>query len=81
MGNPGQVSHPFGSWVAELPVAGVERGCRRVPGWLSQLGVDFSSGHDLTVHEFKPHVGLCVDSAEPAWDSLSLSLSLRASSW
>ena len=33
---------------------------------------DFGSGHDLTVREFKPHVGLWADSAEPSWDSLSL---------
>ena len=33
------------------------------------------SGHDLTVREFEPPVGLCVDSVEPAWDSLSPSLS------
>ena len=26
---------------------------------------DFSSGHDLTVREFKPRVGLCADSSEP----------------
>ena len=32
----------------------------------------FGSGHDLTVHEFKSHVGLCIDSAEPVWDSVSL---------
>ena len=31
----------------------------------------FSSGHDLTVHEFKPCTGLCADSMKPAWDSLS----------
>ena len=30
-------------------------------GWAS----DFGSGHDLTVHEFKPCIGLCVDSSEP----------------
>ena len=34
----------------------------------------FGSGHDLTVREFEPCVGLCADSAEPAWDSFSLSL-------
>ena len=33
--------------------------------------LDFGSGHDLTVLEFKPCIGLCIDSAEPAWDSLS----------
>ena len=29
--------------------------------WVS----DFSSGPDLTVREFEPHVGLCADSSEP----------------
>ena len=38
--------------------------------------VGFGSGHDLMVNEFKPCVGL---HAEPAWDSLSLCLSLSAS--
>ena len=36
---------------------------------------DFGSSHDLTVCEFKPCLGLCTDSMEPAWDILSLSLS------
>ena len=36
----------------------------------------FGSGHDLMVCEMKPRVGLCADSAEPPWDSLSLPLSL-----
>ena len=35
--------------------------------------LDFGSGDDLTVRGFEPRVGLCADSAEPAWDSLSLS--------
>ena len=30
-------------------------------GWAS----DFGSGHDLTVHEFEPRVGLCANSSEP----------------
>ena len=38
--------------------------------------LDFSSGHDLTVHGIKPRIGLCTDTEEPAWDSLSLPLSL-----
>ena len=38
------------------------------PGWLSRLSADFGSGHDLTVREFGPHVGLCADSLEPASD-------------
>ena len=48
------------------------------PGWLGQLSIqtlDFSLGHDLTVRELEPHIGLCTDSVEPAWDSLSPSLS------
>ena len=43
------------------------------------LTLDFSSGHGLMVCEFEPHVRFCVISAEspePAWDSLSLPLSL-----
>ena len=42
---------------------------------VKHLALDFSSGHDLTVCEFEPHMGLCADSSEPAWDSLSPSLS------
>ena len=38
--------------------------------------LDFSSDHDLPVQVIEPHVGLCTDSVEPAWDSLPLSLSL-----
>ena len=38
--------------------------------------LDFGSGHDLTVHEFKSCIGLHTDSTEPAWDSLSLPLPL-----
>ena len=37
--------------------------------------LDLGSGRDLTVREFRPHIGLCADSAEPAWDSLSSNLS------
>ena len=43
-------------------------------GW--DLTLDFGSGHDLTVREFEPHFGLCVDSTEPAWDSFSPSMPL-----
>ena len=38
---------------------------------LQCLILDLSSGHDLTVCESEPHVGLCTDGAEPAWDSVS----------
>ena len=37
--------------------------------------VGFSPGHDLPVREFEPHIGLRTGSEEPAWDSLSPSLS------
>ena len=33
--------------------------------------LDFGSGHDLVVQGTEPCIGLCDDSAEPAWDSLS----------
>ena len=39
------------------------------------LTLGFGSGRDLMVLEFKLYVGLCADSAEPAWDSHSPSLS------
>ena len=35
----------------------------------------FGSGPDLAVRGIEPHVGLCADSVEPAWVSLSPSLS------
>ena len=38
---------------------------------VKHLTLDFGSGHDLTVHEFEPCIGLCADSADPVWDSLS----------
>ena len=49
------------TWVAQL---------------VEQLILGFGSGHDLEVHEFQPCVGLCIDSAEPAWDCLFLPVSL-----
>ena len=48
-------------------------------GWFSPLSIRLlisGSGHDLTVCEIEPLIGLCEDSAEPAWDSLSPPLSL-----
>ena len=35
---------------------------------LAHLTLDL--GPDLPVRDFEPRVGLCADSAEPAWDSL-----------
>ena len=43
---------------------------------VKRLTLDFSSGHDLVVHEFQPPIRLRVDSVKSAWDFLSLSLSL-----
>ena len=40
---------------------------------VKRLPLDFGSGHDLMIHEFKPHVRLCTDSACLGF-SLSLSL-------
>ena len=43
---------------------------------VKRVTLGLGSGHDLTVHETEPRVGLCADSVEPAWDSLSFPLSL-----
>ena len=43
---------------------------------VEHLTLELGSGHDLTVYGFEPHIGLCTDSVEPSWDSLSASLSL-----
>ena len=56
--------------------------CIKYTKWLGRLVAQsvkppilgFSSGHDLTVRESEPHIGLHSDSTEPAWDSLSPSL-------
>ena len=45
-----------GAWIAES---------------VKHLTLDFGSAHDLMVCEFEPHIGLCADNVEPAWDSLS----------
>ena len=41
---------------------------------VEHLTLGFCSGHGLTVRGLEPHVRLCTDSAEPAWDSLSLQI-------
>ena len=52
------------------------RKAQGAPEWLSWLSV-CSSGHDLTVHGFKPRVSLCADSSEPrACFKFCVSLSL-----
>ena len=42
---------------------------------VKHVTLDLGSGHDLTVGEFRPRVWLHGDSTEPAWDSLSPSVS------
>ena len=47
------------------------------PRWLSQLSVDFGSGHDLSVSGFECRIWLCADSSEPgACMGFCVSLSL-----
>ena len=40
------------------------------------LTLDFGLGHNLMVCETEPFIGLCADSMEPDWDSLSPSFFL-----
>ena len=65
-GTPSKVL-AYDSWFEETETWGT---------WVAQLvkcpTLGLCSGHDLTVHEFKPHIMLYVDNTEPAWDSLSL---------
>ena len=42
---------------------------------VQRLTLNFGSGSDLTAHRIEPRIGLCTGRAEPAWDSLSPSLS------
>ena len=50
----------WGAWVAQS---------------VKRLTFDFGSGHDLTVCEIGPHIGLRADNTETAWVSVSPSLS------
>ena len=43
---------------------------------VERLALHFGSGRDLMVHGIEPRVELCTHSTEPAWDSLSPSLSV-----
>ena len=47
--------------------------------WVAQLVNHPTSGNDLTVCEFEPHIELSAVSAKPASDPLSLSLPLLCS--
>ena len=57
---PVKMCTPQGTWMAQS---------------VKHLTLDFNSGHDLMVCEFKAHIRLHADSTEPAWDLLSPSLS------
>ena len=46
---------------------------------VKHLTLDYDSGYDLMVCEFEPQLELCAGGTEPAWDPLSLSLSLSLS--
>ena len=59
-GLEGVTNKNWGNWVARL---------------VKCLTLGFGSGHGLTDCGTKPHVRLCADREEPAWDSLSSSLS------
>ena len=45
---------------------------------VKHLTLEFGMGHDHTVHETELCVRFCIDSAVPAWDSLSPSLPLSS---
>ena len=67
-------------WVGLIPSVEDLNRINSWDAWVAQLvkylTLDFGSGHDPMFPEFEPHVRLCADSAEPAWDSLSPHLSL-----
>ena len=58
------------NYIKQEPTGGA-----RLARWVKLPTLDVSSGHDLMVREMEPRVGLCADSMDPAWDSLSPCLS------
>ena len=50
-----------------------------VAGLVKHLTLDFGSGYDLKVSGIEPHIRLCTDSLEPAWDTSSVSAPLSVS--
>ena len=67
------------TWFYQLTYIVMYKTCNFRGTWVVQSvehpALDFGSSHDLMVCGFKPLIGLGADSVEPAWDSLSLSLS------
>ena len=62
-------------WVSPMCNEKLEYGGTWVAQSVEHPTLKFSSGHDLMACEMEPHVRLCTDSTEPAWDSLPLPLS------
>ena len=83
MGHPTDIDHATLDFrvVSLSPILGIELTLKKNywSAWMAQSvkrpTLDFSSGHDLMVHEFKPHIMLFTDSLKPAWDSFPLPLS------
>ena len=50
---------------------------RHLGGSVKCPTLDFGSRGVLRVCEFEPHIRLCTNGAEPAWDSLSPSLKIN----
>ena len=57
----------------------LKAGGARVAQSVKRPALGFGSAHGLTVRGIEPRVGLRADGVEPAWDSLSPSLSLHPS--
>ena len=66
-------------WIGRTNIVKMYKMCKMLGHLGGSVGLasDFGSGHDLTVCEFEPRVGLCADtwSLEPASDPVSPSLS------
>ena len=58
-----------GGWVKQV------MGIKKCTQLVKHPAFEFGLGHNLTVGEFKPHIGLSAVSAEPNLDSLSPSMS------
>ena len=57
-------------WWEQKSQEGSGRGAPRVAQWVKCPTLDFSSGHDRSVHEIEPRVRLCADSVDSLPPSL-----------
>ena len=65
------------TWSGLLSLKAIKDAQTGAPVWLSQLSVQLLVSTQLKnswLHGLKPPIGLCIDSVEPAWNSLSTSL-------